>query len=471
MNTTGALIPYMRKSSGEDPAGSLARQRGAIARWAEANGVELAPEVWEPNVSGKKSWRERGLGEALAAVERGEAAGIICEEQSRLSRENMAATAEVWEALEKSRARLVCTAEGIDTATGDHELSFAIRAALAREQWKQYARRMADVKARKLAEGLPLGPVPFGYRRDSDRRVVVDPQVAPIVREVYERRASGDGMERLASYLDETAPKARGAWSRQAVAFVLANPIYYTGRLHHGGLVSEWESGAIVDAPLWHAVQRAKAPQRPRSGDWLLTGLATCESCGFSLEPHTSRPGGPGSKAYRYMRCMNRSCDARRGASAMRLEGHVVRQTLALEHELESLAPTVELGPLEEAARLAEARMAQVDTPEAMDALGERWAATAKAQRLELEEAQAALGEARQSASSGAAPFHLADVIGSSPPRAPRRPPPVLEGGTGGAQRRGAHHGGARVARARRHHGARARGRMMRASTPTLTLT
>src|SRR5581483_1575709 len=163
--------PYMRKSSGEDPAGSLARQRGTIARWAEANGVELAPEVWEPDVSGKKSWRERGLGKALEAVERGEAAGIICEEQSRLSRENMRATAEVWEALEKSKARLVCTAEGIDTATGDHELSFAIRAALAREQWKQYARRMADVKERKLRDGFPLGPVPFGYRRRPDRRV------------------------------------------------------------------------------------------------------------------------------------------------------------------------------------------------------------------------------------------------------------------------------------------------------------
>jgi hypothetical protein len=40
--------------------------------------------------------------------------------QDRLSRENGRATAEVWEALDKAGARLVCAAEGLDTATGDH---------------------------------------------------------------------------------------------------------------------------------------------------------------------------------------------------------------------------------------------------------------------------------------------------------------------------------------------------------------
>src|SRR5690242_15007121 len=185
---TGPLIPYMRKSSGEDPAGSLARQRGAIQRWADANGVELAEEVWEPGVSGSKHWRERALGEAVARVEAGEAAGIVVEEQSRLTRGKQLHVAELWEALERAGARLVCTAEGIDTAHGDQELNFGLRALLAREQWKQYARRMADVKKRKLGEGLPLGPVPIGYRRDANQRVVVDPATAPIVLELFERR-------------------------------------------------------------------------------------------------------------------------------------------------------------------------------------------------------------------------------------------------------------------------------------------
>jgi site-specific DNA recombinase len=396
VNPPHALIPYMRKSSGEDPAGSLARQRAAIHRWAEANGVELAPEVWEPNVSGKKSWKERGLGEALDAVRRGEAAGIVCEEQSRLSRENMLATAEVWEAFEQSGARLVCTAEGIDTATGDHELSFAIRAALAREQWKQYARRMADVKAAKVRDGILPGPLPVGYRKRADGRAEVDPATAPAIRELYERRATGQGAESLARFLDERVPKAKGRWSRQAVTFILKNKLYGTGRLHYGDLVSEWEAGAIVDEPLWLAVQRAPAPPRPRSPRWLLTGLAVCGSCGSCLEPHTSRPGGSGTKPYRYMRCMNRSCDARRGASVAKLERWVT-QTLWQMLGSRTIEPreAPDLGPLVEAVARADRRLEQVLAPDARDALGDLWAADVKARRAELEEAQAALGEAR----------------------------------------------------------------------------
>jgi hypothetical protein len=258
------------------------------------------------------------------------------------------------------------------------------------------------VKEHKLLDGLPLGPVPFGYRRRPDRRVEVDPKLAPIVREVYERRAAGEGMERLAAFLDEAAPKARGAWSRQAVAFMLANPIYHTGRLHHGELVSEWDSGAIVDAPLWHAIQRAKSPARPRSDRWLLTGLAVCGSCGACLEPHTSRPGGPGTKAYRYMRCMNRSCTARRGASAARLE-HDVPELLwrLLGPTVVDERPAPDLAPLKEAVVVAQRRFDQAMAPEARDALGELWAADVKARRLELEAALAELGEAQAAAGDG----------------------------------------------------------------------
>ena len=110
------LIPYMRKSSGEDEQGSLARQRQAIRSWAKRNKVTLAAEVWEAGVSVSKDWRQRALGQAIAACEAGEAGGIIVEEQSRLSRENGLQTAEVWDALERADLRLVCAAEGLDTA-------------------------------------------------------------------------------------------------------------------------------------------------------------------------------------------------------------------------------------------------------------------------------------------------------------------------------------------------------------------
>ena len=71
----GPLIPYLRQSRAKERAISIEEQRRDVHRWAEAAGVALAAEVAEQNVSGSKPWRERALGEAVDACERGEAAG------------------------------------------------------------------------------------------------------------------------------------------------------------------------------------------------------------------------------------------------------------------------------------------------------------------------------------------------------------------------------------------------------------
>ena len=204
------LIPCLRRSKGEDPGTSQVRQRNAIQAWAERNGVELAPEVWELNVSGSKKWRDRGLGLAIAAVERGEAAGIIVEEQDRLSREDMLATAEVWDALDRAGARLVCAVQGVDTATGYDELRFTIQAAIAREQWKAYARRMASMKEQKIEAGIWIGPVPLGFVKNDDKTLRVNPAEARIVAGLYDARLAGAGIPTLARKLQAETLGGRG---------------------------------------------------------------------------------------------------------------------------------------------------------------------------------------------------------------------------------------------------------------------
>jgi Resolvase, N terminal domain len=112
--------------------------------------------VVEQNVSGSKPWRERALGEAVAACERGKAAGVIVAWQDRLSRENGRATAEVWDALKEADARLVCAAEGLDTAAADLEMLFTIFRVQLVRRGAQATPRMVDVVAseRELEDAL-----------------------------------------------------------------------------------------------------------------------------------------------------------------------------------------------------------------------------------------------------------------------------------------------------------------------------
>jgi hypothetical protein len=66
------LVPYLRQSRLKERTISIEEQRRDIQAWAQANGVPLAAEVTEQRVSGSKPWRERDLGDAVDACERGE---------------------------------------------------------------------------------------------------------------------------------------------------------------------------------------------------------------------------------------------------------------------------------------------------------------------------------------------------------------------------------------------------------------
>lgn len=401
MNAQGKLIPYGRKSSGEDDALSRSRQEGAIRRWAETHGIELAPMVWEAGVSGSKKWRDRGLGEALAAVERGEAAGIVVEEQSRLSREDMLATAEVWDAFQKADARLVCTAEGIDTASGDHELSFALRAALAREQWKQYARRMADVKRNRTERGIHIARTPIGYVKNPETKLLeIDPATAPAVRAAFEARADGASWEAVARLLDEATGRT---WSRRGAGKLIARRVY-VGEVVNGDMVTPGAHEAIVDEPLWQAANARKGARAGRRSDrHLLAGLVRCGKCGKSMSVwYGKNEPKYGSRQRRY-RCGNRACSRPYvSVNAEPLERWTVETlwTLLGSRVAGDEPDAVDLGPFVERVDTAQRRLDQVMAPEARDALGTLWAADVKERRLELEAAQAALGDARQAARS-----------------------------------------------------------------------
>jgi DNA invertase Pin-like site-specific DNA recombinase len=320
---TRPLIPYLRKSSGEDPEQSRDRQRRAIHAWAELNHATLAPEVFEGHVSGSKDWRERALGRAIEECERGHASGIVVDEQSRLSRGNQLQTAELWEALNRIGARLVCVAEGIDTARDDEEFSFGLHALLARQQWKQYARRVEAAKRNAVERGVHIGPVPFGYTREKHQPLQVDPERGEVVRRAFELRASGANYFDVIRLLDELAPGGRsgqGVWNRSTVQRLLSNRVYLGEARGSDGPPNPHAHEPLIDAETFavcQALGRRHEPSVTRSRS-LLAGLVFCGACGGALF-RSSMGGG-----YRVYRCAGRSargvCEAPTTAMAPALE-------------------------------------------------------------------------------------------------------------------------------------------------------
>lgn len=296
------LVPYLRQSRAKERTISIDEQRLDIRRWADEAGVTLAPELVEQNVSGSKPWRERALGEAVEACERGEAAGIIVAWQDRLSRENGAATAEVWDALDKAGARLVCASEGLDTATGDHEMLFTIKAAIAREQWKRHKANFARAQRSAHDRGIVNGRPPLGYRKGRDKRLEIDKAGAAKVRKMAELRIGGESLSSIAR---------RFNLSHSTVRQILGNDVY-VGTLRCGRMVTENSHPAILTREQFDAVNASRTKQPIPPGDTtrdrLLLGLCHCSGCNRTLKV-VRRPRADGTFAVSYY-CKNAATEA-----------------------------------------------------------------------------------------------------------------------------------------------------------------
>ncbi|MFL5962195.1 MAG: recombinase family protein [Gaiellaceae bacterium] len=394
------LIAYVRVSRVGDreesgrfhsPKEQEDRARGHAA----SKGWTVGEVVTDLDVSGGTHPNERpGMSYALDRIRAGEAGGLVSYSLDRLSRDPSHGD---WLVREVTSHGGVVAApdmpEDITTPTG--EFTFGMLLGVARLYRRTAGARFQSARERATRSGVKVArTIPLGYTRDADRRMVLDPETAPIVAELFERRIAGASDTALARFLTERTGRQ---WARQAVPYMLANPIYHVGRITDGEFVSEFEAGAIVDSATFAAAQRPKHihDERTAKGRWLLTGLVRCEACGRRLSPWkpSAKERAKGTRG-RY-RCNGDGC---RRVSVHRevLETMVVEAAFAEAQTLvERPAATVDLTALEQDLVIAERRLEQMLAPESQDALGDAWAATAKARREERDAAAAALGEAR----------------------------------------------------------------------------
>ena len=395
------LIIYTRVSRrGDREDGkyhSPATQAERAKAFAASRGYAVYPEpIVDEDVSGGKHPLERpGMAHVLEEIREGRAGGVVAYDGSRLSRDQAHGA---WLVQEVAKHGGVVLAPDLpeDMATAAGVFQSGILFAVSQYQRQVAGERLQIEKERATREGILVGnTVPLGYRKGDDRRMVLDPETAPLVAELYERRVAGDGWGALAAWLSEQT--GGRAWAKQSVARIIANPLYHRGRIALGDVVSDFEAGAIVDAATWTAAQSPKQVRDGRSarGKWLLSGLLRCANCGHALIPWTPSTKERRTTANRY-RCTFVGCPERVSIHAPAAEDLVTEAAFAESRKLVSRPPeAVDLAPLEEAMARTEMRLEQMLAPESQDALGDAWAATAKERRLERDAAAAALGEAR----------------------------------------------------------------------------
>jgi len=397
------LIGYLRVSrmAGRDDetALTLRDQRRRIKAAATAHGHAIIGWRKDLDQSGGREDRP-DFQAALEAVENGEADGIAVAYLSRFAR-SVAIAARSIERLEAVGGVLLAADVGMDTSTSQGKLMRNVIFSLAEFELDQIRERSQANREDIIGRGVHICRVPpTGYVRGKDKRLELDPAVAPVVRELFRRRADGATWSALCAFMDERLPRPDGThWTRSTLAGIIASRTYL-GEAFAGDVVKRGAHPELVDRATWEAGQSSgKRPPR-RAGAALLQGLARCAACG-----HTLTRMSDGKRGYMNYECRKRHsggiCAEPTKMSVRRLDDHVEEAFLEwLEREqiaVEATASNDEAVALVEAVEAAEVELREYRDAQLISLIGrDAFTEGLEQRQRRLDEARAELEQARR---------------------------------------------------------------------------
>jgi site-specific DNA recombinase len=247
------------------------------------------------------------------------------------------------------------------TTTSMGRLTLNILLSFAQFEREVIGERIRDKFAASRAKGMWMGgSPPLGYDV-RDRKLVVNPAEAELVRLIFRRfldlgsallliRELNAGGHRTKSWTTQAGTLRKGRPFDKGTIYKLLRNRVYLGEAVHKGKSYPGEHEPIVDRATWDRVHEVLASNAKRRGNKArartpapLRGLMRCTHCSSAMSPtHTRRRG----RLYRYYICLGASrrghdtCPVRSIAAA-EVEGLVLGQVRRLLAAPEVVARTI----------------------------------------------------------------------------------------------------------------------------------
>lgn len=223
------VIGYCRVStdSQADDGCSLEAQRAKLTAYAALYDLDLVEVSEDAGLSGK-SLERPGLIRALAALEGGQATGLVVTSLSRLTR-SVKDLGVLLDRGFRDRWSLMSVAEQVDTRTSGGRLVLNVLASVSEWERDACADRTRDALAHLRRQGVKLGGEALGWRRTDERdeagrlKLAEVHEEARAVRRILELHAEGRSYRATAAVLAEEGHRTKlgGAWHHQTVSRVV----------------------------------------------------------------------------------------------------------------------------------------------------------------------------------------------------------------------------------------------------------
>lgn len=259
----------------------------------------------------------------IADIEAKKVNMVITKDLSRLGRDYIMTGHYMERYFPEKHVRYISLLDGIDTGVDSSANDITPFRAILNDMYaKDISKKIKSVKRDKQRKGQFIGGKPmYGYKMHptEKNKIVIDEEVAPIVRRIFAMALDGKSCRQIAATLnDEGIPTPAtyaglpigrpgpysGLWSSERISEMLKNETYI-GNMVQGRqvkvsykskkcfkqdkanwVVVENTHEPLVDAEAFRKVQmlvESRKHTRSRTYDFLLKGLIFCHECGYPL--------------------------------------------------------------------------------------------------------------------------------------------------------------------------------------------
>ncbi len=327
---------YERLSKDDDLLGesnSIVNQKAMLENYAKQNGFKNIRHYTDDGYSGgnfeRPAWKQM-----VADIQAGLIGAVIVKDMSRVGRDYLQ-TGFYTEVLFKQQGvRFIAVSNGVDS-DDDTSSEFAPFLNIMNEWYLRDCSRKqrASYKLRGNAGKHTTNNVPYGYKKSPDdkNQWIIDEEVAPVVRRIYQLCIEGYGIGQIAKILRNDKiekpsyyfyRKGIGNWhtradidrpydwNMQTIGDMIARPEYIGHTVNFRTYSSDYKERKviknpkedwkifenthepIVDSETWELAQKLRGT--PRRHDFAetpnpLTGILFCADCGAKLYNNTEK--------------------------------------------------------------------------------------------------------------------------------------------------------------------------------------
>lgn len=320
---------YCRLSQEDEIKGdsnSIQNQRSILEKYAKDNGFENTKVFVDDGFSGV-NFERPGFQEMMARMENGEIGALITKDLSRLGRNYIEVGQYTEIIFPRLGVRYIAINDNYDSLyTEGNELApfkNLFNEWYARDTSKKIR---AVVKAKAERGERVSTQIPYGYMKDPERKnhLIIDPETAPVVKEIFSLCASGIGPKNIGNILRDkqilkptmyrhsktgkygtvTDTDTPYDWKSTTISKILCNETYLghtvncqttTVSFKDKRVIERPKSEqyrfentheAIIDQRTWDMVQQVRAGKRRRNSMQEIpkySGLLFCADCGSKL--------------------------------------------------------------------------------------------------------------------------------------------------------------------------------------------